>query len=141
MSTFPKSPNESCKGVIYFPRMLDKIRLRASDKLPEEYHKNFGALRSADGALCNFLRIKHVDLIERVKQGGTDDEILEWCFENGRRPNEGDIFMWNAFASKIGFRDFASPILQEMKRKLGIENRADIQTMPDLMDFEEGRKT
>ncbi len=23
---------------------------------------------------------------KRVKQGGTDEEILEWCFEKGRRP-------------------------------------------------------
>jgi hypothetical protein len=140
MATFPKSPNECCKGVMYFPRMLDKIRLRGCGELPEEYHKNFGAPRSADGALCNFLRVKHVDLCQRVKEGGTDEEILEWCFENGRRPNEGDIFLWNAFASKIGFRDFAAPILQETKQKLGIADRDDIATMPDLMDYEEGRR-
>ena len=141
MATFPKSPNESCKGMIYFPRMLDKMRLHARGELPEAYQRNFGAPRSADGALCNFLRVKHVDLVERVKQGGTDDEILEWCFEHGRRPNEGDIFLWNGFASKIGFRDFAAPILQEMKQKLGIAERNDIQTMADLMDYEEGRRS
>lgn len=140
MPTFPKSPNEFCKGLVYVPRMLDKIRLHLRGELPEEYRKNFGAPRSADGAFCNFVRITHVDLIERVKEGGTDEEILEWCFEKGRRPNEGDIFMWNGFAAKVGFRDFGAPILQEMKRKLGLEHRDDIQTMPDLMDYEEGRK-
>jgi hypothetical protein len=140
MATFPKSPNELCKGMMYVPRMFDKIRLSARGELPQDYHRNFGAPRSADGALCNFLRIKHVDLVERVKQGGSDEEILEWCFEKGRRPNDGDIFMWNAFASKIGFRDFAAPILQEQKQKLGLTNRDDIATMPDLMDYEEGRK-
>lgn len=140
MATFPKSPNDTCKSLMYFPRMLDKMRLQIRGELPQEYHKNFGAPRSADGALCNFLRVKHVDLVERVKEGGTDEEILEWCFQNGRRPNEGDIFIWNAFASKIGFRDFAEPILREAKQKFGITDRDDIQTMPDLMDFEEGRR-
>lgn len=139
MAAYPKSPNEITSGMRYFARMLDKIRLHACNELPEEYHKNLGATRAADGALCNFLRINYVDLCERVKQGGSDEEILEWCFEKGRRPNEGDIFLWNGFVSKIGFRDFATPTLQRMKKEHGISDRADIATMPDMMDFEEGR--
>jgi hypothetical protein len=59
------------------------------------------------------------DLRERVLQGGTDEEILNWCFENGRRPNEGDIFVWNGFASKLGWRDFATPTLEQAKEKAG----------------------
>jgi hypothetical protein len=125
--------------MIYFARMVDKIRLHARGELHEDYHKNLGATRAADGACCNFLRVHHRDLTERVLQGGTDEEILEWCFEKGRKPNEGDLFVWNGFASKIGFRDFASATLQEQKQKLGIADRGDIQTIPDLMDFEEGR--
>jgi hypothetical protein len=139
MATFPKSPKEMIHGMMYFPRMLDKIRLHARGELSEEYHKNLGAPRSADGALCNFLRIHHRDLRERVLQGGTDEEVLQWCFDNGRKPNEGDLFVWNGFASKIGFRDFASETLAEHKRKAGISDRADIATMPDMMDFDEGR--
>ena len=138
---FPTSPNESTKGMIYFARMLDKIRLHARDELPGEYHKNLGAIRAADGACCNFLRVDYRDLEERVKQGGSDEEILEWCFEKGRRPNEGDIFVWNGFASKIGFRDFATETLEKQKKEQGISDRADIATIPDLMDFEEGRRS
>jgi hypothetical protein len=141
MATYPKGPNEITSGMRYFARMLDKIRLHACGDLHEDYHKNLGATRGADGALCNFLRINYVDLCERVKQGGSDEEILEWCFEKGRRPNEGDIFLWNGFVSKIGFRDFATPTLARMKREHGISGRADIATMPDMMDFEEGRRS
>src|SRR5207302_8398248 len=89
---YPKSPNEKTKnGMVYFPRMLDKIRLHARGELHQDYHKNLGAMRAADGACCNFLRVNYADLRERVAQGGTDEEILEWCFEKGRRLNEGDI--------------------------------------------------
>jgi gluconokinase len=136
---FPKSPNEMSKGMIYFPRMLDKIRLHSKSELPEEYHKNLGARRAADGACCNFLRINYVDLVERVKQGGSDEEILEWCFEKGRRLNEGDIVVWNGFASKLGWRDFMTPRFEELKKEQGVAGRADIACVPDLMDFEEGR--
>jgi hypothetical protein len=42
-------------------------------------------------------------------------------------------------ASKLGWRDFATPTLEEAKRKYGITHRADIVTIPDLIDFDEGR--
>ena len=141
MATYPIGPKEMTKGMMYFPRMLDKIRLHQRGELHEDYLENFGAPQTADSACCNFLRIHHRDLCERVKQGGTDEEIMEWCFEKGRKPNEGDLFLWNGFASKIGFRDFATQTLVEQKQKLGIADRDDIQTIPDLMDFEEGRKS
>ena len=140
MSAYPKSPKEMTKGMIYFPRMLDKIRRHARGELPEEYHKNLGIPRSADGACCNFLRVHYRDLRERVLQGGSDEEILEWCFEKGRRPNEFDIRMWNSFASKLGWRDVATAVLDEAKKKAGISDRADIDTIPDFIDFDEGRR-
>ena len=86
-------------------------------ELHEDYQENFGALKAADGACCNFLRVHHRDLIERVKQGGTDEEILEWCFEKGRRLNDGDLFVWNGFASKLGWRDSVTPRLEQRKRR------------------------
>jgi hypothetical protein len=104
MATYPKSPKEMTRGMMYFPRMLDKIRLHLRGDLHEDYQENFGALKAADGVCCNFLRVHHRDLIERVKQGGTDEEILEWCFEKGRRLNDGDLFVWN------GKRRWESPI-------------------------------
>ena len=36
----PRSPYDMVGGVIYFARMLDKIRLHASGLLPEAYHTN-----------------------------------------------------------------------------------------------------
>ena len=124
---------------MYFPRMLNKIRLHARGELHEDYHKNLGAVKAVDGACCNFLRIHYRDLRDRVPQGGTDEEILEWCFEKGRRLNQGDLVVWNGFVSKLGWRDFATPRLEERKRKHGIADRPDIATIPDLIDFDEGR--
>jgi hypothetical protein len=139
MSSYPKSPKEMTGGMTYFPRMLDKIRLHAKGELHEDYHQNLGTPQTADSACCNFLRVHYRDLRERVLQGGTEEEILEWCFEKGRRLNEGDLVVWNGFASKLGWRDFATPTLEEAKQKYGIAERADIVTIPDLIDFDEGR--
>jgi uncharacterized protein DUF5069 len=140
MSTYPKSPKEMTGGMMFFPRMLDKIRLHERGELSEEYHANLGRPRTADGACTNFLRINYGVLRQRVLKGGTDEEILEWCYTNGRRLNEGDLVVWNGFASKLGWNDFASSILDEQKQKCGISERADINTIPDFIDFDEKRR-
>jgi hypothetical protein len=127
--------------MMYFPRMLDKIRRHARGELGGDYHVNLGHRKAADGACVNFLRVSYPELRERVLAGGTDEEILEWCFEKGRRLNEGDLIVWNGFLSKFGWRDFATPTLERIKKKGGIEDRTDIDTIPDLIDFDEKRKS
>jgi Domain of unknown function (DUF5069) len=124
----------------YFARMLDKIRLHAASELSEDYHANLGKRQAADGACCNFLRVNYDDLRERVLQGGTNEEILEWCYSRGRRLNQGDLVVWNGFVSKLGWNDFASPNLDKAKARLNIADRTDIQTIGDVIDFEEGRR-
>jgi hypothetical protein len=140
MATYPKSPKETAGGMRYFPRMLDKIRLHAGGELGLEYHANMGKPVSADGVCINFLRVNYNELCERVKQGGTDEEILEWCYENGRRLNEGDLTVWNNFMAKFGWNDFATPTLERLKKENGVSDRDDIKTIGEFIDFDEGRR-
>ena len=62
-----------------------------------------------------------------------------WCFEKGRRLNEGDIMVWNAFNSKLGWNDFGTPTLKKLKQRHGVTDQTDIVTIADLIDFDEGR--
>ena len=126
--------------MMYFPRMLDKIRLHVRGELGEDYHANLGKARAADGACANFLRVKYVELWDRVLAGGSDEEILEWCYEKGRRLNRGDLVVWNGFVSKLGWNDFVTPVLEEQKQKGGFSHRTDIITVPDFIDLDEGRR-
>jgi len=59
--------------------------------------------------------------------------------QNGRRLNEGDLFVWNGFASKLGWRDSITPRLEQGKKEMGIADRNDIECIPDLIDFDENR--
>src|SRR5213078_5373543 len=139
MEVFPKSSNEEVSGLRYFARMLDKVRLHARGELHSDYHKNLGHPQAADGAMCNFLRVNYEDLRQRVLEGGSDEEILEWCYQKGRRLNEGDLFVWNGFATKLGWRDRVTPRLESRKQALGVADRNDIACIPDLIDFDEKR--
>lgn len=134
----PKSTQDETGGLRYFARTLDKIRLHAKGKLDEDYHANMG--RGGDLRLTKFLRIDYEKLRARVLEGGSDEEILEWCFTNGRRLDENDITIWNGFISKLGWNDAASEYLAENKAKAGLADRDDIQTLGHLFDVEEGRR-
>ena len=122
-------------GIVHFGRMLDKIRLHDQGKLPDTYHKNLGA--GFDGRCIRFLKIEYQALVKRVSQGGSDLEILEWCFQKGRKPSEEEIEIWNAFLSKRGWRDDASENLEKSKQESGFGNRSDIQTYFDLHQADE----
>jgi hypothetical protein len=39
MTIYPKSAKETAKGIMYFPRMLDKIRMHARGELHDEGRK------------------------------------------------------------------------------------------------------
>ena len=49
--------------------------------------------------------------------------------------------VWNGFLSKLGWNDFATPMLEEQKQKNGITHRTDIVTIPELIDLDEGRRS
>ena len=131
-----RSPHEKLGGIVHFGRMLDKIRLHSQGKLPEPYHGNLGT--GFDGRCCSFLGVKYEDVMTRVKLGGEDLDVLEWCFSNGRKPSTDEIEIWNAYLRKRGWRDDASQRLAERKKEYGITHRDDIQTFFDLLDADEG---
>jgi uncharacterized protein DUF5069 len=138
----PVTDYKEIKGLVYFARMLDKIRLNARGELPADYF--VGGVEEDptlfDARCARFLGVNYDDVAIRTLQGGSDEEILEWCFEHGRRPSEEEIKIWNAFLLKRGWRDEASEDLQAAKERNGWGNRVDIQTWVDLHDAEEGRK-
>ena len=78
-------------------------------------------------------------MVERVKEGGTDDEILQWCFSHGRKPGNTEITVWNEFMRKRGWSDELSETLVRRKKETGMSDRSEIQTMFQFIDADEGR--
>src|SRR5215510_7200445 len=91
-----RSPSEQVNGLVYFGRMLDKIRLAAAGKLPEGWQAMRGtAIKTTfDSRCCKFLQIDYAALEAETLKGGSDPELLEWAFTHGRRPSEDEIEMW-----------------------------------------------
>lgn len=134
-TAFPRSGYDTVDGLVFFPRMLDKIRLHAAGRLPADY--NLG--KGSDARMCRFLAVNYADVVARVHAGDDDGAVLDWCFAHGRRPTDEEIAFFNAFMTKRGWRDDASAKLAASKAKRGWAQRDDIQTGFDLQDAEEGR--
>jgi gluconokinase len=128
-----RSSYEKVGGLVFFGRMLDKIRLHPQGRLPSDYNRGTGF----DGRCTRFLKIEYAALVERVLQGGTDEEIIEWCFQKGHRPGEEEILVWNTFMMKRGWRDDVSAWLEQEKKKRGFASRDDIQTAFDFHKADE----
>lgn len=134
---YPRSPYDQVGGVVYFGRMVDKIRLMAAGNLHTDLHQNLG--KGFDHRCAHFLRISYEDLTKAVNGGLSDEAALEWAFQNGRKPDEEDIEVWNEFMRKRGWNDSGTEMLGSRKKESGLEDRADIQTMFAYIDADEGR--
>jgi Domain of unknown function (DUF5069) len=132
-----RSPYVKTGGLFYFARMIDKVRLHAGSRLPSDYQKVLGL--GFDGRTCRFLRVDYQEFTARVLQGGTDEELLQWCFTRGRTPTDEEISMWNDWVRKKGWRDETSARLKQRLKESGFQDRTDIETMFDYLDLDEGR--
>jgi uncharacterized protein DUF5069 len=132
-----RSPFDKVAGLVYFGRMIDQIRADANGELPLDYQVNLG--KGLDEHCANFLGVTYNRLIQYVNEGLPDEAILESCFAMGHRPSEAEIYMWNEFMLKRGWRDDDSRALKQLKREEGLIARSEVETIFQLIDAAEGR--
>jgi hypothetical protein len=126
--------------LVYFGRMLDKIRLHAAGKLPPEYVANLGDAQFyvLDGRCCRFLGIAYADLKARTLEGGSDEDILAWVHRRGTARTDEECHMFNRFIVKLGWRDERSAVLPQRIRDSGLEGKV-VETIIDHIEYDEGR--
>lgn len=133
----PRSPKDEIDGLVYFPRLCEKIRLHAAGRLREDLHDNLGL--GMDLWTCQFLGVDYQPLADQVRGGASDAEALAWARENGSARPEEELAWWTAFMTTVGFRDRLAQRLVERKAESGLSDRDDIVTMMDYIDADEGR--
>lgn len=133
-----RSPYAKTGRLVYFGRMLDKIRLHARGALPAaDYAANLG--KGFDARCCAFLRVDYDELKTRVLAGEEDDgALLAWCHARGGARNDEECEIWNGFMMKRGWRDGAADVLAKRIAESGLQAKP-IATMFDYLDFDEGR--
>lgn len=137
MEQLPRSPYDEVSGMVYFGRMVDKIRLHQAGTLRADLHANLGA--GFDALCCEFLEIDYQKLCQEVARAGTDEELLLWCRRQGRNPSPLTIRLWNWALTRRGWRDDLSERLQQRLAEGGWSDRTDVQTIFDYIEIDEGR--
>jgi carbohydrate kinase (thermoresistant glucokinase family) len=135
-----RSPHARVGRIVYFGRMLDKIRLRARGSLPGPYVANLGDGRPEllDGQCCRFLGLAYPVLRSRVLEGGCDEELLQWAHRSGSARSDEDCLIWNRFLSKRGWRDDRSDALARSAAAYGLSAQKP-ETVFELLDLDEER--
>ena len=137
-----RSPYAKVGRLVYFGRMLDKIRLHAAGRLPADYVANLGDSKPGvfDTRCCELLRVRFAEIDQRARQGGTDEEILAWAEARGGPRTDAECAIWNGFMIKAGWRSgsAAAERLRQRIEESGLAGKT-VETFFDFIDFDEGR--
>ena len=132
-----RSPSVAVRGLVHFPRLLDKARLMAAGRLPADYHPALG--RGFDRRVCEALRIGYDELAAEAvaRPDASDADLLDWAESRGRPLTDGDIEVLSGFLSKRGWRDDAEATFERRRAEAGAP--ATLRTYFELIDWDEAR--
>lgn len=133
----PRSARDEQEGIVYLPRLLNKIRLHYAGTLHPEFHTNLGL--GMDLWTCQFLGIDYHDLEREVHAGATDEQALAWARENGVTRPDHEKAWFSAYIKTRGFRDDLADRLAKRKKEAPKTDREDILTFMDYIEVDEGR--
>ncbi len=134
-----RSCYEKVGRLIYFGRMLDKIRLHAAGRLPPDYVEKLGEQQSTlDGRCSRFLGVPYSAIKERTLAGETDEAVLNWAHGHGTSRTDEECHVWNRFIAKLGWRDERSHVLPQRIEESCLTGKP-IETLIDRIEFDEGR--
>jgi len=124
-------------GLLYLPRFIAKCKyVKEHGALPASYAKNFK--RGIDRFLCMHLGIDPGAVEEVVRASANDEEI-----ERGLArllPADVRAVKWNRELVQKGMTEAGRQFLAEALGAMGCADRVgDIRSVPDLIDFDEGR--
>jgi hypothetical protein len=124
-------------GLLYLPRFIAKCKyVKEHGALPASYAKNFK--RGIDRFLCLHLGIEPAAVEALVRESASDAEI-----ERGLErilPADVRAHRWNRELAQKGMTAAGREFLKTALAAMGCADRVDdIRSVPDLIDFDEGR--
>jgi len=133
----PRSPYDQLGGYVHLPRLIDKAKLHRKGLLNGYNYKTVGF----DKHLLAFLKLNPDAFEEAANRLENDTAILEWIEENGIEHSPDAIEEWNqAMISRHPDTAVKKARFLHFLKEAGGEDRSDIQTYFDLIEFDEGRK-
>lgn len=122
-------------GLLHLPRFIAKAKKAVKGELGQSYQRNYK--KGFDRFLCLHLGIDPDD-VEAIVRDSADDEEID------RRlaailPEDLKVAKWNREVVQKGLSPMGKEALDQAKKKMGIEDRTDLLTFADMIEFDEER--
>lgn len=132
----PRSPYARLGGYVHLARLVDKAKLHRQGLLDGYNYKTTGF----DKHLLAFLKLQGDEFEEAANRLDHDEAILDWVRAHGAAHTPQEIEHWNAaMISRHPDTAVKKARFLHFLKEAGGENRADIRTYFDLIEFDEGR--
>lgn len=124
-------------GLLHLPRFLAKCKyVKQHGALPPSYAKNYK--RGCDRFLCQHLGIEPAAVEKIVFESATDAEIEAKL--QPLLPAEMRAAQWNRRYVQMGMTPAGREFMAKALAAMGCADRVEeIKSVPDLMEFDEGR--
>jgi len=124
-------------GLLHLPRFIAKCRyVRDHGALPPSYARNYK--RGCDRFLCQHLGLEPA-AVEKIVLEAVDDAAIESGLAQ-LLPADVRAAQWNRRYVQMGMTVAGREFLKEALTAMGCADRTDdIKSVPDLIDFDEGR--
>jgi len=124
-------------GLLHLPRFLAKCSyVKEHGVLPPSYAKNFK--RGCDRFLCQHLGIDPAAVEKIVFESATDEEVEARLKQ--LLPADVRAAAWNRRYVQMGMTAAGREFIKEALTAMGCADRAEeIKSVPDLIEFDEGR--
>ena len=124
-------------GLLHLPRFLAKCRyVKEHGALPPSYAKNYK--RGCDRFLCQHLGIDPAEVEKVVAESATDAEREAKL--KRLLPADVRAAAWNRRYVQMGMTPAGREFMKEALTAMGCADRAEeIKSVPDLIEFDEGR--
>ena len=132
----PRSPYAKLGGYVHLPRLIDKAKLHRKGLLDGYNYKTTGF----DKHLLAFLKVNADAFEEAANRLDDDQAILEWLQQHGSKHTDDAIEQWNqAMISRHPDTPVKRARFLHFLKEVGGQDRKDIRTYFDLIEFDEGR--
>ena len=122
-------------GLLHLPRFIAKAKRHVKDELGKSYQRNYK--KGFDRFICLHLGIDPDTVEEIVRESSSDEEIDNRLAEIF--PSDLRVEKWNRELVQKGMSEMGREALTSAKRKMGIDDRTDLISFADMIEFDEER--
>src|SRR3954471_13405170 len=133
---YPRSGRDLVGGVVFLGRTIDKMRAHLNGTAGE-----YNSHRGLSNRVFSLFGVTAEQFEQAVRENPTDEGVLQWLQEHGKRPSQQEIEAHNQAVLSAGPQDEQGIArLRANLERLGFGDRTDVKTHIDAEDLEEGRE-